>query len=130
MKNVGTLSACGRVTLKPPPKSYLPEHTVRDIFGPGPRTEVARRLACRILVEETKMQHHVQPRGSAPPRSEQVQEEIQNFLRAIDSYPTRFAKEPRISFQRHLRSFFSTGHEDRNYTSLARRSSPQKSSAA
>jgi hypothetical protein len=75
------------------------------------------------------MQHHVQPRASAPPRSEQVQEEIQNFLRAIDSYPNRFAKEPRISFQRHLRSFFSPGHTNRNHTQ-APRSSPQKSSAA
>lgn len=77
---------------------------------------------------ETKMRHHVQPRESALPRSEQVQEEIQNFLRAMDSYPNRFAKEPRVSFQRHLRSFFSPDRENRSHILSGRRFSPQKSS--
>jgi len=54
-----------------------------------------------------KMQYAVQPRRSAPPRNKQVQEEIQNFLRALDSYPARVAKEPRVSFQQHLCSIFA-----------------------
>lgn len=27
---------------------------------------------------------------------------MQGFLRAIDSYPDRFAKEPKVSFEQHL----------------------------
>jgi hypothetical protein len=50
------------------------------------------------------MQPQVQPRTSVPPSNRQVREEIQNFLRALDSYPARFAKHPRVSFQQHLRS--------------------------
>jgi hypothetical protein len=33
-----------------------------------------------------------------------VEEEIQNFLRAVDSYPARVAKEPRVTFREHLSS--------------------------
>jgi len=29
-------------------------------------------------------------------------EDIQNFLRALRSYPTHFARHPRTSFQQHL----------------------------
>ena len=35
-------------------------------------------------------------------RNEQASEEIQKFLRALDSYPERVAKEPSVSFRRHL----------------------------
>jgi len=35
-------------------------------------------------------------------RGAQVRQEIQNFFLALDSYPARAAKEPRISFQQHL----------------------------
>ncbi|MGO9165682.1 MAG: hypothetical protein ACLP56_02300 [Candidatus Sulfotelmatobacter sp.] len=59
-----------------------------------------------------KMPHHVQPRESVSHRNEQVAEEIQKFLRAVDSYPERVAKEPRLSFRRHLSSLF-TAHGDR-----------------
>jgi hypothetical protein len=45
------------------------------------------------------------------PRSEQVREEVQqeirNFLQALDSYPARVAKDPRVSFQQHLGSLFA-----------------------
>jgi hypothetical protein len=61
-----------------------------------------------------KVQHHVQPRESVPPRNAQVREEIRNFLRAVDSYPDRAAKEPRLSFRQHLSSFFATAHDDRS----------------
>jgi hypothetical protein len=76
------------------------------------------------------MQRHVQPRGSAQPSSEQVQGEIQNFLRAIDSYPDRFAKQPGVSFQRHLCSFFSQVPENGGRRTASRQPSRQKSSAA
>jgi hypothetical protein len=66
-----------------------------------------------------KMQHQVQPRVIAPPRMAQirrakreVQEEIQNFLRAVDSYPARVAKEPRVSFQQHLSSIFAARNNE------------------
>ena len=54
------------------------------------------------------MQHHVQPRENVLHRNEQVSEEIQKFLRAVDSYPDRVAKEPGLSFRRHLSSLFAT----------------------
>lgn len=54
------------------------------------------------------MHHHVQPREGEPLRNEQASEEIQKFLRALDSYPDRVAKEPSLSFQRHLSSLFKT----------------------
>jgi hypothetical protein len=31
-----------------------------------------------------------------------VQREIDSFLRAVNSYPDRFAREPYLSFQQHL----------------------------
>ena len=45
------------------------------------------------------MHHHVQPRESERLRNKQASnkqatEEIQKFLRALDSYPERVAKEP------------------------------------
>ena len=61
-----------------------------------------------------KMQHQVQPREVAPPRSSQVQiiqsdvdKEIRDFLHAVNSYAARVAKEPRVSFQQHLTSIFA-----------------------
>jgi len=57
---------------------------------------------------KSKMQHHVQPRENVLHRNEQVSEEIQKFLSAVDSYPDRVAKEPGLSFRRHLSSLFAT----------------------
>ncbi|HXM64801.1 MAG TPA: hypothetical protein VN950_28315 [Terriglobales bacterium] len=37
-------------------------------------------------------------------REHNVQREIDSFLRAINSYPDRFAREPYLSFQQHLSS--------------------------
>ncbi len=67
------------------------------------------------------MHYHVQPRETVPPRNEQVQMDIQNFLRALDSYPARVAKEPRISFQQHLSSFFAPAHDDQRSNRLRHR---------
>ena len=60
-----------------------------------------------------KVQRHVQPREGALPRNVQVREEIQNFLRALDSYPARAVQEPHVSFQQHLCSFFIAACNDR-----------------
>ena len=54
------------------------------------------------------MHHHVQPREGEPLRNERASEEIKKFLRALDSYPDRVAKEPSLSFQRYLSSLFKT----------------------
>jgi len=35
-------------------------------------------------------------------REQEVKQEIENFLSALNSYPDRFAREPRLSFQEHL----------------------------
>lgn len=68
-----------------------------------------------------KMQHAVQPRQFEPLRNKQVQEEIQNFLHALDSYPARAAKEPRISFQQHLSGFLASAGDDRQGNRFRRR---------
>ncbi len=68
------------------------------------------------------MQGHIQPRRIqpvqvrstiAPSRSVQVQREIQNFLQALDSYPARVAREPRLSFHKHLCSVFAAARDHR-----------------
>jgi hypothetical protein len=60
-----------------------------------------------------KMQHQVQPPASIPLRKEQVRREIQNFLKAVDSYPARAEKEPSLSFRRYLSSFFAVDRDGR-----------------
>jgi hypothetical protein len=40
----------------------------------------------------------------------QAQQEIDSFLRALRSYPERFAQEPYLSFQQHLSSFVTAVH--------------------
>jgi hypothetical protein len=42
--------------------------------------------------------------GSDADRELEVQQEIDSFLRAVSSYPDRFAREPYLSFQQHLSS--------------------------
>jgi hypothetical protein len=39
--------------------------------------------------------------GSQPLREEQVREEIESFLRALNSYPESFSQDPGISFEQH-----------------------------
>jgi hypothetical protein len=38
------------------------------------------------------------------PANRQAHMEIQSFLRALDSYPERFSREPDVSFEQHLSS--------------------------
>jgi len=52
--------------------------------------------------------NHVQPREDATPTNERARLEIDNFLRALGSYPDRFAKEPDLSFEQHLCRFLTT----------------------
>ena len=54
----------------------------------------------------------IQPTIAAS-RSAQVQREIQNFLQALDSYPARVAREPRLSFHQHLCSVFAATRDHR-----------------
>jgi hypothetical protein len=54
--------------------------------------------------EEMKIRKH-RPNGSGlseTVRQQEVQQEIESFLRALSSYPDRFARDPGLSFERHL----------------------------
>ncbi|HXO36502.1 MAG TPA: hypothetical protein VN901_29510 [Candidatus Acidoferrales bacterium] len=42
----------------------------------------------------------------------QAFEEIREFLRAVESYPERVAKEPTITFRRHLSSLIAAPEDD------------------
>ncbi len=59
------------------------------------------------------MHGQIQP-TIATARSVQVQREIQNFLQALDSYPARVAREPRLSFRQHLCSVFAAARDHRS----------------
>jgi hypothetical protein len=51
----------------------------------------------------------IEPRESSGDADREAQTEIQSFLKALDSYPNRFALEPRVSFEQHLRSLARAG---------------------
>jgi hypothetical protein len=51
-------------------------------------------------------------------REQEVKQEIENFLNALSSYPDRFAREPRLSFQEHL---FDIETASQHVTATARR---------
>ena len=61
-----------------------------------------------------KVFYQIQPREVVSLRTEQVQEEIQSFLEAVDSYPARVAKEPSVSFHQHLSSIFAARNDRRD----------------
>jgi hypothetical protein len=46
----------------------------------------------------------------ATARERDVQQEIDSFLRALSSYPDRFAREPYLSFQQHLCRIVTAAH--------------------
>jgi hypothetical protein len=60
---------------------------------------------------KSNMQYRVQPRESLVQSNEQASEEIQKFLRAVDSYPDRVAQDPGLSFHRHLANFFEAQYD-------------------
>jgi hypothetical protein len=47
--------------------------------------------------------HPAESQRNLRPEKE-VREEIQRFLEALESYPARFAREPKVSFEQHLLS--------------------------
>lgn len=47
-------------------------------------------------------------------RRQEVQQEIDNYLRALSSYPERFADDPYVSFEQHLYSMMAAGQTCRN----------------
>ena len=49
-----------------------------------------------------KRHHATDLRVSDVERENEVQREIDSFIRAVNSYPDRFAREPYLSFQQHL----------------------------
>jgi hypothetical protein len=57
---------------------------------------------------KTKKQHATDLLGSDAER--EVQREIDSFLRAVSSYPDRFAREPYLSFRQHLSSIVTGSH--------------------
>jgi hypothetical protein len=59
-----------------------------------------------------KKQHHAEPREDVLECNQLACEEFQKFILAIESYPERFAKEPGISFRRHLSSLFTSSRND------------------
>jgi hypothetical protein len=59
---------------------------------------------------KTKKQDATALRVSEPAREREVQREIDSFLRAINSYPDRFAREPYLSFQQHLCSIVTAAY--------------------
>ena len=61
-----------------------------------------------------KVSYQIQPREVVSLRTEQVQEEIQSFLEAVDSYPARVAQEPSVSFHQHLCSIFAARNDRRD----------------
>jgi len=68
---------------------------------------------------KSKVHYQVQPRQTVRPASQpvdilQVQEEIDNFLRALNSYPARAAKDPRVTFQQHVGSIFAADDDSSN----------------
>jgi len=54
--------------------------------------------------------HATDSLGSDAVREREVQQEIDSFLRAVSSYPDRFAREPYLSFQQHLSSIVTATH--------------------
>jgi hypothetical protein len=48
--------------------------------------------------------YHSRVRVNRVSGNKQVRRELKKFLQALDSYPDRFAKNPKISFEQHLRS--------------------------
>jgi len=56
--------------------------------------------------------HHIADLCVADARQEQEgEQEIDTFLRALRSYPDRFAREPYLSFQQHLSSILTAAQQ-------------------
>jgi hypothetical protein len=67
-----------------------------------------------------KMQRHVQAAEIPRSRDDLVHAEIKTFFDAIDSYPARAARNPHLSFTRHLSSFLDEESDKRRLSSSHR----------
>ena len=59
---------------------------------------------------KTKKHHAADLYAANPTRDHEAQQEIDSFLRAVRSYPDRFAREPYLSFQQHLSRIATADH--------------------
>jgi len=59
---------------------------------------------------KTKRHHPGDLAKANSTREHEAQQEIDRFLRALSSYPDRFAREPDLSFQQHLSSIVTAAH--------------------
>ncbi|HUA15577.1 MAG TPA: hypothetical protein VMG31_09775 [Verrucomicrobiae bacterium] len=51
--------------------------------------------------------HQKVARATRSAGNEQARREMENFLRALDSYPARFVKEPHVTFDEHWRALMA-----------------------
>jgi hypothetical protein len=58
-----------------------------------------------------KLRYQLPPSAIIAPRNDRARQEIRNFLQAVDTYPARASKEPRVSFLQHLCSFFGAADD-------------------
>jgi hypothetical protein len=56
---------------------------------------------CRGVFKMKSARRQERAAASRLSRNEQVRREMQSFLRALQSYPERFLKDPGISFEEH-----------------------------
>jgi hypothetical protein len=52
-------------------------------------------------------------------RAEEVEQEIESFLQALNSYPDRFANDPRLSFEQHLGRVIAANQGDCEHTGVS-----------
>ena len=65
--------------------------------------KIKRHYATDLRVRDVERENEVR----------RVQREIDSFLRAVNSYPDRFAREPYLSFQQHLSNIVTAEHPPR-----------------
>jgi len=52
-------------------------------------------------------------------RAEEVEQEIESFLQALDSYADRFANNPRLSFEQHLGHVIAANQGDCEHSGVS-----------
>jgi hypothetical protein len=62
----------------------------------------------------TKRHRRMSMGASELERQLEVRREIDTFLRAVNSYPEHFAREPYVSFEQHLFSITAKSGNDRD----------------
>lgn len=75
-----------------------------------------RSRRCRGAVQMKSKRGQVRVGDQRLSGNEQVRREIQSFLRALHSYPERFARDPDVTFEEHrssLLGLIQTDHRGR-----------------